>query len=41
VIAARSAFKLPFTKLEEVMVQDALAKVLRIRREAYVTGQAE
>ena len=32
VITSRAAFKLPFTKLDEVMMQDALAQVLRGRR---------
>ena len=34
VIAGRAAFKLPFTKLEEGMIQDTLAQVLRVRRTA-------
>lgn len=40
VIAARSAFKLPFTRLEEVMIQDALAQVLRVRK-TYATSQTD
>jgi len=32
VITARAAFKLPFTRLEEVMMQDTLAQVLRGRK---------
>ena len=32
VITSQAAFKLPFTKLEEVMIQDTLAQILHVRR---------